>query len=102
MTRSVAGLIAGRWGKYVFVVFWLAVVVVAYPLSQKLTEVQKNDNKWWLPGKAESVQVLDVQSSITSPNTVQAVIVYERAAGLTAPDQDKLDADSESFAALPE
>ncbi|MGI5239454.1 MMPL family transporter [Dactylosporangium sp. CA-139066] len=102
MTRSVAGLIAGRWVKYVFVVLWLAVVAVAFPLSQKLADAEKNDNKSWLPGKAESVQVLDVQSSFTSPNTIPAVVVYERRAGFTGADKNKLDADSEAFAALPE
>ncbi|HTJ36086.1 MAG TPA: MMPL family transporter, partial [Dactylosporangium sp.] len=102
MTRSVAGLIAGRWVKYVFVVFWLAVIALALPLSQKLTDAEKNDNKSWLPGAAESVQVLDVQSSFSSPNTIPAVIVYEREAGLSGPDKDKLDADAEAFAHLPD
>ncbi|GAA2394653.1 MMPL family transporter [Dactylosporangium salmoneum] len=102
MTRSVAGLIAGRWVKYVFVVFWLAVVVVAAPLSQKLSDAEKNDTKSWLPGGAESVQVLTVQAGFTSPDTLPAVVVYERPAGLTDADKGKLADDAKAFAALPE
>ncbi|MFG2039914.1 MMPL family transporter [Dactylosporangium sp. NPDC048998] len=102
MTRSVAGLIAGRWVKYGFVVFWLAVVALALPVSQKLSDAEKNDTKSWLPGGAESVQVLDIQASFTSPNTIPAVVVYERAAGLTDPDKAKLAADARAFGAMPE
>jgi putative drug exporter of the RND superfamily len=97
MTRSVANVIAGRWIKYVFIVFWLAVIALAGPLSGKLTGVEKNDAKSWLPGGAESVQVLDVQSTFTSPNTIPAVVVYERKSGFTAADQAKLRADVAEF-----
>jgi putative drug exporter of the RND superfamily len=98
MTRSVANVIAGRWVKYIFIVFWLVAVAVAGPLSSKLTGVEKNDSKSWLPGGAESVQVLDVQSTFTSPNTIPAVIVYERPSGLTQADLAKLRADAQAFA----
>ncbi|HEY7054811.1 MAG TPA: hypothetical protein VH496_22160, partial [Mycobacterium sp.] len=97
MTRSVANVISGRWIKYVFIVFWLAVVALAGPLSGKLTGVEKNDAKSWLPGGAESVQVLDVQSSFTSPNTIPAVVVYERKSGLTPADLQKLKDDATAF-----
>src|SRR5690242_7375875 len=97
MTRSVANVISGRWIKYVFIVFWLAIVALAGPLSGKLTGVEKNDAKSWLPGGAESVQVLDVQSSFTSPNTIPAVIVYERTSGLTPADLQKLKDDATAF-----
>ncbi|MER7009447.1 MMPL family transporter [Dactylosporangium sp. NPDC000555] len=102
MTRSVAGLIAGRWVKYAFVVFWLAVAAVALPLSQKLSGAEQNDTKSWLPGGAESVRVLDVQAGFASPNTIPAVVVYERATGLTDPDKAKLAADARAFGAMPE
>ena len=97
MTRSVANVISGRWIKYAFIVFWLAIVAVAGPLSGKLSGVEKNDAKSWLPGGAESVQVLDVQSSFTSPNTIPAVIVYERTSGLTPADLQKLKDDATAF-----
>ena len=64
MTRSVAGLLTGRRIKYVIIVFWLVVVAVAGPLAGKLTGVEKNDAKSWLPGSAESTKALDLQSEL--------------------------------------
>ncbi len=100
MTRSVAGLITGRRIKYVIIAFWLVVVALAGPLAGKLTGAEKNDAKSWLPGSAESTKVLDVQSSFTSPNTIPAVIVYERPSGLTAADRAKVAADAQTFGQL--
>ncbi len=102
MGKSVAGAIAGRRIKYVFVIFWLAVAALAGPLAGKLTDVERNDAKSWLPGGAESVQVIDVQSSFASPDTIPAIVVYERASGLTADDQAKLRADATAFGGIAE
>ncbi len=97
MARSVANVIAGHRIKFIFLVFWLAVVGVAAPLSSQLTGVEKNDSKSWLPGGAESVQVLDVQATFTSPNTIPAVVVYERPNGLTEADLRKMRDDAAAF-----
>ena len=97
MTRSVASLLTGRKTKYLIVVFWLAVVALAVPLAGKLTDVQKNEAKSWLPGSAESTKVLDVQATFTSPDTVPAIVVYERSSGLTEADRVKLTSDAQRF-----
>jgi RND superfamily putative drug exporter len=102
MTRGLAGVITGRRTKYLIIVFWLAVLAVAAPLAGKLTGAEKNDAKSWLPGAAESTQVLDAQANFTSPNTIPAVIVYERPTGLTPADQAKIAADARTFAANPD
>ncbi|GLI03169.1 MMPL family transporter [Phytohabitans aurantiacus] len=102
MTRSVAGLITGRWTKYLVIAFWLVVVAVAGPLAGKLTDVQSNEAKTWLPGSAESTEVLDRQTAFTSPDTIPAVIVYERTSGLTAADQTAIAADAQEFGRIPE
>ena len=60
--RRIAEIPAGSWTKWVVLGFWLVVLVVAYPLSGKLTGAEKNDTSAWLPASAESVKVLDVQS----------------------------------------
>jgi RND superfamily putative drug exporter len=100
MTRSVASLITGRWIKYVIIAFWVVVVAVAGPLAGKLNGVEKNDAKSFLPGSAESVKALTMQAAYTSPNTVPAVVVYERASGLTAADRTKIAADAQRFGQL--
>jgi putative drug exporter of the RND superfamily len=96
----IAEIPAGRWTKWVVVTFWLVVLVVAFPLSGKLTGAEKNDAKAWLPANAESTRVLDVQSRIQSPNIFPGVIVYERASGLTAADRAKAAADAKRFAGV--
>ena len=97
MTRSLVGLITGRRTKFLVIVFWLVVAVLAGPLAGKLTDVEKNDAKSWLPGSAESTQALDLQARFTSPNTIPAVVVYERPSGLTEADRAKLASDAQKF-----
>jgi RND superfamily putative drug exporter len=102
MTRSFATLATSRRTKYVAILFWLLIVVVAGPLSSKLTGAEKNDAKSWLPGSAESTQVLDIQGTFSSTDTIPAVVVYERASGLTAADQTKVAADAQQFGTIKE
>src|SRR5215471_16434354 len=91
--RKIAEIPAGSWTKWVVVAFWVVVLVLAFPLSKKLTGAEKNDLKYWLPASAESTKVLDVQSRFQSPNVFPGVIVYERPSGLTAADRAKAVAD---------
>jgi putative drug exporter of the RND superfamily len=98
--RTIAEIPAGSWTKWVIIGFWLVVLVVAYPLSGKLTGAEKNDNSAYLPASAESVQVLDVQARVQPPNTYSGVVVYYRASGLTAADRAKAAADARRFAGL--
>jgi putative drug exporter of the RND superfamily len=95
-------MITGRRIKYLVILFWLVVVAVAGPLAGKLTGVEKNEAKSWLPGSAESTQVLDIQSSFTSPDTIPAVVVYERQSGITGADQAKAAADAQTWSRLPD
>jgi len=92
---------AGRRTKWLVVLFWLILVVVAGPLSGKLTGAEKNDSSAWLPPKAESTQVLDLQSKVVSPNVYAAVLVYDRPSGITAADKAKAAADAVKLARIP-
>jgi putative drug exporter of the RND superfamily len=98
--RRAAEIPAGSWTKWLVVGFWLVVLVVAFPLSAKLTGAEKNDAKAWLPANAESTKVLDVQARFQSPNIFPGVVVYERASGLTAADRAKAAADARMFAGV--
>src|SRR5262247_2375665 len=100
VARRLTEIPAGSWTKWVVVGFWLVVLVIAAPLSSKLTGAEKNDAKAWLPANAESTKVLDVQSRFQSPNIFPGVVVYERAGGLTAADRAKAAADARKFAAV--
>ena len=98
---KIAEIPAGSWTKWVVVGFWVAVLVVMFPLSTKLMGAEKNDAKAWLPASAESTKVLDVQSRFQSPNVYPGVVVYLRASGLTAADRAKAAADARKFAGVP-
>ncbi|WP_409238709.1 MMPL family transporter [Streptomyces sp. PA5.6] len=84
--RGVAWLVCGRRTKWLVVLFWLVVIIVAAPLAQKLTDAQENDAESWLPGSAESTQVLDISAEFR-PEVIPAIIVYAREGGLTAADR---------------
>src|SRR5215469_9055366 len=99
--RRIAEIPAGSWTKWLVVGFWVVVLVIAFPLAGKLSGAEKNDAKAWLPANAESTKVIDVVSHFQSPNTYTAVVVYQRAAGLTAADRAKAAADARSFTGMP-
>jgi putative drug exporter of the RND superfamily len=100
MHRSVAGVLTGRVTKWLVLIFWVAVMWVAAPLAANLPDVEKNDAISWLPGDAESTEVLQLQESFQSSDTLPAVIVYEKTGGLTSADMAKATADAKKFAAL--
>ena len=93
MSNVATRIIVGRRTKWLVLVFWIVAVAGVGSFAGKLTGVEKNDAKSWLPGKAESTKVLDLQTAFQSPNTIPAVVVYERAGGLTASDRQKIVAD---------
>jgi RND superfamily putative drug exporter len=88
---------ADRRLKWLVLVCWLVLVAVAGPLSGKLTGAEKNDSSAWLPPKAESTQVLNLRSQFVSPNVYPAIIVYDRASGITPADKAKAAADVAAF-----
>ena len=96
--RTIIAVASGRRAKWAVVVFWLIIVAVAGPLSGKLTGAEKNDSSSWLPAKAESTKVLDLQSRFQSPNIFTAVVIYDRPSGLTSADRAKAVADAKRFA----
>jgi len=98
--RAIITFASGRRAKVGVVVFWLIIVALAGPLSGKLTGAEKNDSSSWLPAKAESTQVLNLESKIQSPNIFDAVVVYDRPSGLTNADKAKAAADRARFAGV--
>jgi RND superfamily putative drug exporter len=100
VARRLTEIPAGSWTKWVVVGFWLVVLVIALPLSSKLTGAEKNDASAWLPANAESTKVLNVQERFQSPNIFPAVVVYQRDSGLTTADRAKAAADARAFATI--
>ena len=97
--RPVAELTCGRRTKWVVVVLWLLVLVVAAPLAGKLTDAQDNDATSWLPSSAESTQVLN-SSKEFRPEIITAVVVYARDSGLREADLKRIAADKRQLLTL--
>ncbi|MFG2647466.1 MMPL family transporter [Streptomyces sp. NPDC048436] len=97
--RGVAWLVCGRRTKWLVVLFWLVAIVVAAPLAQKLTDAQDNQASSWLPGSAESTQVLDISGEFR-PEQIPAVVVYARESGLTSADRARIAEDVGELKAL--
>ncbi|HET6626340.1 MAG TPA: MMPL family transporter [Nocardioidaceae bacterium] len=77
---------SGRASKWIVLAFWVIVLVVAFSPAGKLTGAQENDAVSWLPGDAESTQVLHDMSRFQSSDEIPALVVYERPDGITSAD----------------
>ncbi|QKG22395.1 MMPL family transporter [Actinomadura verrucosospora] len=99
--RRLAGLIAGRRGKWAVLAVWIVLLAALGPLAGRLTDVEDNDAASWLPASAESTQVVKQQDAFEKDETMLAVIVYERSSGITAGDRAKAAADVPALERLP-
>src|SRR6266508_3683088 len=101
VARRIARLPAGRRTKWLVLVFWVAVVAAAGPLSAKLNSAQQNDTAAWLPHNAESTQVVELANRFVPSDIFPALVVYERPDGpITTADQAKVAADAKAFAGV--
>jgi RND superfamily putative drug exporter len=98
--RAIFRVPSGRRTKWLVLVFWLILVAAAGPLAGKLTGAEKNDASSWLPAKAESTKVVNLQASFQSPNVFSGVVVYSRPSGITPADRAKATADARAFAGI--
>ncbi|MER6345800.1 MMPL family transporter [Streptomyces sp. NPDC001595] len=90
--RGVAHLVCGRRAKWLVLALWMVVLFLTAPFAQKLTDAQDNDAASWLPGSAESTQVLEISEDFR-PEQIPAVVVYARESGLTAQDRERIQED---------
>ncbi|MCD7442134.1 MMPL family transporter [Streptomyces lincolnensis] len=90
--NGIGHLVCGRRAKWVVLVLWLIVLFLTAPFAQKLTDAQDNDAASWLPGSAESTQVLHLSEDFR-PEQIPAIVVYARDGGLTAQDRARITED---------
>ncbi|WP_344007817.1 MMPL family transporter [Streptomyces thermocarboxydovorans] len=88
-SRGVGHLVCGRRTKWLVLGFWVVVLFVMAPFAQKLTDAQDNDAASWLPGSAESTQVLEISEDFR-PEQIPAIVIYARDSGLTAADRERI------------
>ncbi|OIJ65615.1 MMPL family transporter [Streptomyces mangrovisoli] len=97
--RYAIRFVCGRRTKWVVVAVWLVVLVLAAPLGSKLSDAQDNDAQSWLPGSAESTQVLSLSEKFR-PEQAPAVVVYARPGGLTPADRQRIVGDAAELRTL--
>ncbi|MFD7703561.1 MMPL family transporter [Streptomyces caelestis] len=88
-SRDVVRLVCGRRSKWLVLGLWVVVLFVVAPFAQRLGDAQDNDAASWLPGSAESTQVLEISEDFR-PEQIPAVVVYARDGGLTAADRERI------------
>ncbi|UVS79177.1 MMPL family transporter [Actinokineospora sp. UTMC 2448] len=86
----------------VVLVAWLALGSLAGPFAGRLAEVSENDAAGFLPASAESTQVAELQRLFSDRQGIPAVVVAQRADGLTAADRDHLTRAADKASALGE
>ncbi|MFS8097309.1 MMPL family transporter [Lentzea alba] len=85
----------------VLLVVWLALGGFTGPYAGKLSEVAENDSSAFLPNSAESTQVAELQKKFQRANAIPAIVVVERAGGLTEADKAYLAERGKGFQASP-
>ena len=90
-TRRIAHLVCGRRTKWVVVALWIAMFALMGPLSSKLNSIQVNNAESYLPGAAESTQVIAQLRTFRAEDALPAVVVYVRDTGITEADLAKAD-----------
>jgi putative drug exporter of the RND superfamily len=81
-----ADLPGHRRAKFAVVGVWILVLFAIGPLAGKFEDAQENDPADYLPGDAESVEVIEILEDFPSGDIVNAVTVFSRDDGLTAAD----------------
>ena len=95
-----AALPCGKVSKWIVLALWFVAMAVCFSPAGKLTGAQENDAVSWLPGKAESTEVLKATAQFSSPDEIPAVLVYERASGITPADMQAVTGHVQQYADL--
>lgn len=78
------------WVPALLVVVWLGLGAVGGPYTGRLADVATNDNASFLPESAEATEVAQLQRQFSDRQVLPAVVVAERASGVTQADLDFL------------
>ncbi len=97
-----AKLPCGKVSKWIVLALWIVAVAVCFSPAGKLTGAQENDAVSWLPGNAESTEVLKASAQFSSPDEIPAVLVYERSSGITPADRQAVARHLTQYGDLPD
>jgi putative drug exporter of the RND superfamily len=100
MLKRISRFSAGRRSKWVIVALWVVIGVALSSYQPKLQDATVNENEAFLPESAESTEVNDlIEDRFPGGQEVDALVVYTRDGGLTAPDRERIAADASELCA---
>ena len=99
-SQRLATIPTGRRTKWVVLGAWVFLAGVAFAFGPRLSGEQVNDASTFLPRTAESTQVIALQQEFGSGDVIPAVVVYERASGITPADRAAAQADRAAFSGV--
>lgn len=79
---------------------WLLLAAAATPFATKLSSLQKNDLADFLPSSAEATQVLKLEAGFQNAKVLAALVVFERARGITDADRSAVAAETLGWTGL--
>src|SRR4051794_12944493 len=95
----VARFVSGRRTKWMILVLWVVLVLIARPLGAKVQDIVDDRQEAFLPKDAQSTEVIKLQKSeFRGGDTVNGLVVYERPGGLRPADLRKLAVDARAAA----
>jgi RND superfamily putative drug exporter len=98
--RRVASIVTGRRSKWVILAVWLIAMFAVFPLGQKLSDQTTDSTESFLPGSAESTEVVrTLEHDFPQGQTDTGIVVYKNSSGLTAADKQKIAADAQAIQA---
>src|SRR4051794_22626374 len=84
----VARFVTGRRTKWVTLGLWIVLLLICAPIGSKVSKITDDRQEAFLPKNAQSTQVIKLQKSqFRGGQTVNALVIYQRAGGLTAADR---------------
>jgi RND superfamily putative drug exporter len=86
-----ARLVAGRRSKFVAIGAWILLVAGLAPFAGKFEGAQKNEPSTFLPGNAESVEVLEAARTFPSGDATIATIVFYDPSGLNGAERQAIE-----------
>ncbi|WP_182902092.1 MMPL family transporter [Microbispora sp. H10830] len=99
--RRLAGLPAGRIGKWAVIAAWLVMLVPLGALAGGIGRVQDNDETNWMPASAQSTRAVELaRREFPAGRDSTLVLVYAREGGLSAADRETVLDDRDRLRAL--
>lgn len=95
--KTVFDFVTGRKTKYLVVLFWVALLMVAGSKAGNFEKVQINTSESYLPGSAESLKVIEAEQQLPGGEQLPGLLVFQRDSGLTEEDREAVEAAAQSL-----